>query len=202
MPRVTKRDPANRRPRGVARAALIEAASGEFDEHGYDGTDSNRIARRAGYAPQTFYWHFKDKAAVFAEVLNCFVAEEYAAIEAAMAAGAEAVAQAIIRLHTDRQMFRRSLRHLSVSDPHIRSTRRDIRLRQVANLIRALPGMPPAEAVVLLLATDRLADAAAEGELTELGVDNPAALLLELWQKFGATLEAADAISQERVVVE
>jgi AcrR family transcriptional regulator len=39
---------------------LIAAAAAEFNEFGFSGTDTNRIARRAGYAPQTFYRWFKD----------------------------------------------------------------------------------------------------------------------------------------------
>ena len=39
---------------------LIAAAAAEFNDHGFSGTDSNKIARRAGFAPQTFYRWFKD----------------------------------------------------------------------------------------------------------------------------------------------
>src|SRR4051812_9867208 len=55
------------RERGAGREALLEAARAEFDESGFEGTDTNRIARRAGYAPQTFYRHFTDKTAIFIE---------------------------------------------------------------------------------------------------------------------------------------
>jgi AcrR family transcriptional regulator len=195
--RTLTKPPKTRRPRGAARAALIEAARLEFDEHGYDGTDSNRIARRAGYAPQTFYWHFADKAAVFAEVFTAFAAEDYAAMRTAMAAGGEAVAEAVIQLHQRRRLFRRSLRHLSVVDPHIRAVRQQTRRRQVEVLLEAVPGMEVADAVALLLASDRLADAAAEGELAELGIDKPAEVMARLWQRFGATLGVVGAIADK-----
>ena len=47
---------------------LIAAAAAEFREAGFAGTDSNRIARRAGFAPQTFYRWFKDKTEIFIAV--------------------------------------------------------------------------------------------------------------------------------------
>lgn len=42
------------RPRGQGRENLLLAAAQDFEEVGYHGTHSNRIAARAGYAPQTF----------------------------------------------------------------------------------------------------------------------------------------------------
>jgi len=43
------------------RQDLVEAAIAEFETVGFEGTNTNRIARAAGYAPQTFYRHFDDK---------------------------------------------------------------------------------------------------------------------------------------------
>ena len=55
---------------------LIAAAAAEFDDHGFLGTDTNKIARRAGFAPQTFYrWH-KDKTAIFLAVMAAREPEE------------------------------------------------------------------------------------------------------------------------------
>src|SRR5271156_3112848 len=56
-----------RDPAATAKA-LLDAAEREFNARGFDGTDSNRIARAAGFAPQTFYRHFPDKRAVFLAV--------------------------------------------------------------------------------------------------------------------------------------
>src|SRR5215470_8598720 len=47
---------------------LVRAAAREFNEHGFLGTDTNRIARRAGFAPQTFYRWFGDKTEIFIKV--------------------------------------------------------------------------------------------------------------------------------------
>ncbi len=174
-----------RRPRGAARAALVQAARDEFNEVGFEGTDSNRIARRAGYAPQTFYWHFPDKAAVFAEVFVEFVQAEYAIMRAAIPDGAHAVAAAVVHHHAQSRLFRRSLRALSVSDPVVRAARMQARRAQVEMLCAQVPALNPPRAVALLLSVDRLADAAAEGELAELGIDDPASLIVEFLKIFG-----------------
>jgi AcrR family transcriptional regulator len=51
-----------------SRRALLKAAAKIFNSEGYFATDSNRIARAAGYAPGTFYTHFADKRAIFLAV--------------------------------------------------------------------------------------------------------------------------------------
>src|SRR5688572_2853570 len=71
VPRAAERGEA--RERGAARGALLDAARAEFDEAGFEGTDTNRIARRAGYAPQTFYRHFADKTTIFVETYHRWV---------------------------------------------------------------------------------------------------------------------------------
>ena len=195
--------PPRRRPRGAARAALLEAARAEFNEAGYEATDSNRIARRAGYAPQSFYWHFSGKAEIFAEVFKGFVAAEYAAMQAAIAAGPESITAAVIEQHTNSRLFRRSLRHLSVTDPHIRAIRLETRRRQVASLVDTIPGFTPDDAVAVLLAIDRLADAAAEGELAELGVTDAAGMLTTLWRRLTPSPDAGlHVLFLERIAAE
>ena len=159
--------------------ALRAAASAEFREHGYAGTDSNKIARRAGFAPQTFYRWYADKADVFVAVYLAWEEEERAALEALVARRARprAFAEAIIAQHRAHVLFRRSLRQLSVSEPRVRAARAESRTRQ-AERIRAWLELPKrrAEAVyVALLQIERLADAAAEGELSDLGLGDAAA---------------------------
>ena len=63
-------------------AALLGAAEAEFNATGFHGTDSNRIARRAGYAPQTFYRHFTDKTDAFVAVYERWWKAESAEIGA------------------------------------------------------------------------------------------------------------------------
>ena len=49
---------ATRGSAGATRERLIRAALRAFGRGGFQGTDSNRIARAAGFAPQTFYRWF------------------------------------------------------------------------------------------------------------------------------------------------
>jgi AcrR family transcriptional regulator len=162
------------------KAALCAAARAEFREHGYGGTDSNKIARRAGFAPQTFYRWYKDKAEVFVAAYRAWEEEERLALEALLARGAKAraFAEAIVAHHREHLLFRRSLRQLAVSEPSVRLARSESRVRQ-AERIRSWLSLPKrrSEAIyVALFQIERLADAAAEGELTDLGLADAAAL--------------------------
>src|SRR5713226_3801558 len=65
-------------------AKLIAAAAKEFNTRGFHGTDTNRIARRAGFAPQTFYRHFADKTAIFLAVYERWWKDESAALQSVL----------------------------------------------------------------------------------------------------------------------
>src|SRR5271166_14457 len=101
------------------RRALIEAASRIFNSAGYHSTDSNRIAREAGYAPGTFYVHFPDKLAIFLEVHEGWVSAEWSSVESILKAGGSAravrrrLSLAVLEHHRKWQTFRASLRALS-----------------------------------------------------------------------------------------
>src|SRR5580658_6973445 len=82
-PHVRSRPSRNRQP-NKTREALLEAAARIFNSVGYYGTDSNRIAREAGYAPGTFYVHFADKLEIFLEVYRGWVESEWQAIAATL----------------------------------------------------------------------------------------------------------------------
>src|SRR6185369_10383352 len=99
--------------RGAARDALLAAARKEFDEAGFEGTDTNRIARRAGYAPQTFYRHFHDKTAIFVEIYNKWFEDEWKDLEKAHGKGADGAARVLLDHHARHREFRRSLRRLT-----------------------------------------------------------------------------------------
>ena len=68
------------------RSNLVAAAAKLFNSVGYYGTNSNRIARQAGYAPGTFYVHFADKLEIFLEVYRGWVESEWQAIAATLGA--------------------------------------------------------------------------------------------------------------------
>src|ERR1700757_952941 len=71
-------------PRGPeeTRSRLVAAAGKLFNSVGYFGTDSNRIARAAGYSPGTFYKHFADKLEIFLAAHAEWVDAEWEGIEA------------------------------------------------------------------------------------------------------------------------
>ncbi len=52
------------------RLAIIEAALDEFIDRGYAATRLDDVARRAGVAKGTIYLHFKDKQALFQELVR------------------------------------------------------------------------------------------------------------------------------------
>jgi len=158
---------------------LIEAAAKEFNEHGFGGTDTNRIARRAGFAPQTFYRWFRDKVEIFIKTYEFWQREEFGAISALLAQNASdaRLAQSIIEHHRAYLIFRRSLRELSVENDSVRAARAQSRLNQIEYIKKMgpKPRRDAASCAVILFQTERLADAVAEGELSDMGLDEKAA---------------------------
>ena len=156
---------------------LIQAAVREFKAHGYSGTDTNRIAARAGFAPQTFYRHFKDKLEIFVAIYRRWEDEEAAVVGALVGkdAGTLALADAIVAHHRAYRLFRRSLRQLAVENAVVRAARAQSRLRQIENTIR-LAGTGAKETVApVLFQIERLADAIVEGEIADLGLSDSVA---------------------------
>lgn len=176
------------RPRGEARQAIVDAARAEFDERGFEGTDTNRIARRAGYAPQTFYRHFRDKMATFLEVYRRWLDEEWNELHRCWDEGPEKAAGVLLEHHARHRTFRRSLRALASTAQSVRTARAESRRRQIERIDArtAAPGDSGLR-VALLLAVERIADAAAEGELDDLGLDRAAQerLLAETIRRLG-----------------
>jgi AcrR family transcriptional regulator len=182
----TRKKPPARAPEAT-RSKLVEAAGKLFNSVGYFGTDSNRIAREAGYAPGTFYAHFADKREIFLEVYRGWVDSEWRAIAAAIApekgAGARSsnlrsqsvrIAQAVLRHHREWRMFRKSLRALTVTDQRVHQARVGERARQIAQtseLLRARGvAQTPARIYANLLLFEILCDAVADGDTEALGL--------------------------------
>lgn len=164
------------RPRNRTGTAerLIEAAMHEFNARGFDGTDTNRIARSAGFAPQTFYRHFEDKTAIFVAVYERWWRSEVASLSRAVGGnspGGEA-ARVVLAFHSRWRVFRRSLRHLAIVDPRVRKARTAARRAQIANLrkLSAAKRRGEADFALALFIAERICDAAAEGELADLGL--------------------------------
>ena len=169
----------------ATRARLVAAAARVFNRDGFHGTDSNRIARAAGYAPGSFYKHFADKRAIFLEAYEAWVTAEWQAIERAIAAGGSGEATAtrivalLLALHRRWRGFRASLRALVATDAAARRSHRRQRVRQL-RLLRELrvryggPALAAEDDALLLFTLERVCDAAADGELRDLGLSRAA----------------------------
>jgi AcrR family transcriptional regulator len=194
MPRARRpRGPAARRlavprPRrgspSATRDRLVAAAAEELNRAGFHGTDTNRIARAAGYAPGTFYKHFLDKRAVLLAAYAAWVATEWQAIERVVAergtvhARAARIVDAVLDFHRRWRGLRASVRGLVARDPVVRKFYWAQRRRQLESL-RALRRTAPSVAARaadahLLYTLERVCDAIADGEARALGVDEDA----------------------------
>jgi AcrR family transcriptional regulator len=71
-PKVVSAKPASNRAERAAerRGAIIEAAMDEFIARGFAATRLDDVANRAGVAKGTIYLHFKDKEALFEELIR------------------------------------------------------------------------------------------------------------------------------------
>lgn len=156
---------------------LVAAAAEAFNTLGFDGTDTNRIARSAGFAPQTFYRWFTDKTDIFIRVYEDWQRQEAAAMRALIADAADdsELVRACVAHHAAYLMFRRSLRRLAIEDPRVRAARAESRLRQIEKMTRMTPGLDRADLAARLLQIERLADALAEGEFADMGFETAAA---------------------------
>jgi AcrR family transcriptional regulator len=154
---------------------LIATATEEFSRYGYGGTDVNRIARRSGMAPTTFYRCFKDKLDIFLAIHKRWVAREKLLMRVLMtlqAPDADLVDK-LVGHHRDHMQFRRSLRQLSYEEPRVRRARAIARVDAIAEA-RDWRGEYIADDARLatdLIHLERLADALAEGELSDMGLD-------------------------------
>lgn len=170
--------PKSVKPREELRAGtqekLARAAAVEFRVRGFGGTDTNRIARRAGFAPQTLYRWFTDKIDIFLFVYRAWEEEEAKAIGELLErrAKVEEMADAVVAHHRAYLLFRRSLRQLSVENPLVRKARAESRLRQLARMEQwsGRRAKSRDQLAPLLLQIERLSDAIAEGEFDDLGI--------------------------------
>lgn len=71
LPNSLSKPSSNRAERAAdRRQAIIDAALDEFIDRGYSATRLDDVARRAGVAKGTIYLHFKDKQALFQELVR------------------------------------------------------------------------------------------------------------------------------------
>ncbi|HWZ97897.1 MAG TPA: TetR/AcrR family transcriptional regulator [Candidatus Dormibacteraeota bacterium] len=174
-PRPRRGSPQQTRDRLVAAAAIL------FNRAGYHGTDSNRIAKAAGYSTGVFYKHFKDKREIFLAAYETWVASQWKEVEKVLFAGGSNrdIARQLVALsidfHTRWRGLRSSLRELVFSDATVRRFYRKQRKRQLDLMAelrkkRQTPSHRREEDVIHLYTTERTYDAIAQGELRELGL--------------------------------
>jgi AcrR family transcriptional regulator len=175
-PRPRRGSPAKTRERLVAAAARL------FNRVGFHGTDSNQIAREAGYAAGVFYKHFADKREIFLAAYQAWVVSEWKAVEVELSLGrtAESAARSLVSLtvefHNRWKGLRASLIDLVFTDAKVRRFYRDQRRRQLDLMahIRTEVGAPRRrreDDAIHLFTMERTADAIAQGELRALGLD-------------------------------
>ncbi len=164
------------------RQRLLRAARDLFNTEGYLGTDTNKIARAAGYAPATFYKHFENKREIFLEVYREWVIAEWAALRTSKSESAspQTVTRQRLRSVLDHHVrwagFRRSLRALVSTDSEVQAVRLEQRQLQMSFLsdLRAAQGLPRMkrhQLLFVLYTVERVCDAIADAEVDVLDVD-------------------------------
>lgn len=164
-----KRDPL------ATRVALIDAAAKIFKREGYFATDTNAIARAAGYAPGSFYNHFADKTAILLAVYEHYVELEWQGVRAAAAARPSVrvtnVLEFIEGLHTEWARFRTDLRTVARLEPAVAKILAESRAKQM-ELLSALTGLSRAKdgprLLIALTLVERYADLLAEARTLSL----------------------------------
>jgi AcrR family transcriptional regulator len=161
----------------------VTAAAGLFNQAGFHGTDSNRIAKEAGYSTGTFYKHFQDKREIFLAVYDAWVTSEWEAIAVELSAGgtprevARRLVERSIEFHAKWRGLRASLMELVFTDPEVRRSYRRQRRRQLDLIpqLRQRFGLPPGtreEDAIHLFTAERTYDAIGQKELEALGLDH------------------------------
>ena len=173
-----------RRTPDETRERLVTSASFLFNRDGFHGTDSNKIARHAGFAPGTFYKYFADKKAAFLAVYERWAASDWEAVSNVLSSSSTRgeIASGLVALQIEAQRgwhgFRASLGTLT-GDPDVRALRRDHRTRHL-ELIASLreqaggPKKSREQDALLLFTLERGCDALADFEATDLRLSEKA----------------------------
>lgn len=168
--RPSKQDSA---PGQDAKTMLLHAAGAEFVEYGYEHTTSNRIAQRAGFAPQTFYRWYKDKLDVFIQVFQAWTDAEIAQLDAMLTEQTDSlqIAQATVEHYRSFALFKRSLQQLASTTADVKQARAACRLKQIEQVKRWSPRLQDDEAIAaLLIGAEQLCQALADGEFDDMGL--------------------------------
>jgi AcrR family transcriptional regulator len=177
------------------RERLVAAAADVLNRDGYYGTDSNAIARAAGYSPATFYKHFVDKRAILLAAYERWVTTEWDHIGTVLRTGAAAATAAprarrrrgdatrtatqltawIVAHHRRWRGLRASVLALAGTDAAVRQCYVAQRRRQLELLgeMRRRRARPPGDReadALLLFAFERTCDALAGDEARALAL--------------------------------
>jgi AcrR family transcriptional regulator len=160
-----------------AATLLLHAATAEFVEHGYEGTSTNRISERAGFAPQTFYRWYKDKLDIFLAVHGAWAEAEMAQLEAMLnePGSSQHLAEACVESYRSFLVFQRSVQRLAQDTPAVRRARAQARQARLTAIQCRQPGLPAEEIAAMLITVDHLCEALAEGEFEDLDLHGDAA---------------------------
>jgi AcrR family transcriptional regulator len=190
------------------REQLIEAAGAEFTEFGFHGTDTNRIARRGGLGPASFYRHFADKDAVFREVYARWIAQNWRRLgeivggPGAPEQQAKKMAKALVAHYREAGGVRASvhaLQHQSEAfrQMYLAEGRRQLEVAATRRRARGLPPLADEEHLAIFYVVERLADAIAFGEVEGLDLKE-AALMKPLERVLTAYLSGEPLAGESR----
>jgi AcrR family transcriptional regulator len=152
---------------------LLHAATAEFVEHGYDGTSTNRISERAGFAPQTFYRWYKDKLAIFMAVHEAWAEAEMAELDAMLTESTPSshLAEVVVESHRSFLTFQRSLKRLAQDIPEVRQAVAKARLMQIQRIRSRHAQLNDEQIATHLIGMHHCCEALAEGEFSDLGLN-------------------------------
>lgn len=169
----------------TTRDRLVEAAATLFNEEGYFGTDTNKIARSAGYAPATFYKYFANKKEAFLEAYSRWVAVDWDIIANAIEPGrpprraARDMVKQHLKRHAEWTGFRRSMHALIAIDEDAQAfymQARNTQLDRMTSLLNAYgaPHIARPRLLYSFLCVERGLNAATDEDLKALGVSRRA----------------------------
>ena len=184
---------------GETRERLISTAAGQFNRQGFHGTDTNSIAKEAGYATGTFYKHFRDKREVFLVVYDRWLAAEWKEVDDELnhmkdrKETSRRIVALTIRFHTEWRGLRASLMELVFSDSEVRKYFTKQRVRQLDHIVAirsrfALPAQTREEDAIFMCTMERVTDALGQGEIQSLDLDR-SAIVESLVKKMHVFLE-------------
>ena len=125
----------------ASRRRILDAAAEIAGERGYAGTSISEVSKRSGLPNSSIYWHFADKDALFAAVIEDSYEQWRADFRERFDGGSTDPREVLVRLHDSLASFPAFLRfgHLVILERHERDlTARtmflDIRRRALAEL--------------------------------------------------------------------